>query len=331
MWEDIGSLDEAQHLYQGLSAENGRWKTYLANVLLDGRGQRRAALELYREACAATTEWGAHAVHTNSLYGCGVCADSLGLEDEAARCHRRVLDLDPTEASAAFHLLVNTERRSGDVCAEMREQFSELLPLYKLEGWDYARRHRELAWTNHLYTHGLLHLALDNLAPQLDDGLVLEFGVYFGKTLRMIANKLPATTVHGFDTFTGLPTDWHHEGKGSYSAGGVLPAAPPNVQYHVGTFAETLPSFLESTSAPVRFMNVDCDLYVSTKSIFDVLHERIVPGTVIVFDEYIMTSRWKDDEFLAFQEAVAEHGWQYEYLGISLVSGQTAMRITATA
>jgi hypothetical protein len=210
-------------------------------------------------------------------------------------------------------------------------------------------------------THGLLHLALDNLAPQLDDGLVLEFGVYFGKTLRMIANKLPATTVHGFDTFTGLPTDWHHEGKGSCarnrsptrpglsrfqnyltfssrscfavtdSAGGVLPAAPPNVQYHVGTFAETLPSFLESTSAPVRFMNVDCDLYVSTKSIFDVLHERIVPGTVIVFDEYIMTSRWKDDEFLAFQEAVAEHGWQYEYLGISLVSGQTAMRITATA
>ena len=39
MWEDIGSLDEAQHLFQGLSTENGRWKTYLANVLVSASDQ----------------------------------------------------------------------------------------------------------------------------------------------------------------------------------------------------------------------------------------------------------------------------------------------------
>ena len=35
----------------------------------------------------------------------------------------------------------------------------------------------------------------------------------------------------------------------------------------------------------VRFMNIDCDLYSSTKDILDVLHARVVVGTVIVFDE----------------------------------------------
>ena len=113
------------------------------------------------------------------------------------------------------------------------------------------------------------------------------------------------------------------------SAGGMLPPAPANVRFEVGTFAESLPGFLERTSGPVRFMNIDCDLYSSTKSIFDALHERVVVGTVIVFDEYIMTSRWKEDEYKAFQEVVAARGWGYEYLGISLVSGQAAVRITA--
>jgi len=176
----------------------------------------------------------------------------------------------------------------------------------------------------------MLSLALDELAPHLDDGLVLEFGVYFGKSVRILAERLRDATVHGFDTFTGLPEDWTDaKQRGTYSTDSNLPPAPSNVRYHVGTFDATLPDFLARHRGPVRFMNVDCDLYISTKQIFDALHERVVPGTVIVFDEYVMTSRWRDDEYKAFQEAVARHGWQYEYLGISLVSGQAAVRITA--
>ena len=40
------------------------------------------------------------------------------------------------------------------------------------------------------------HLALDHdLSPELSNGLVLEFGVYFGKTLRMIATRLPGAYI----------------------------------------------------------------------------------------------------------------------------------------
>ncbi len=50
---------------------------------------------------------------------------------------------------------------------------------------------------------------------------------------------------------------------------------------------------------------MDCrDLYSSTKATFDALGDRIAPGTVIVFDEYIGNDRWAKDEFKAFQEAV---------------------------
>jgi hypothetical protein len=42
-------------------------------------------------------------------------------------------------------------------------------------------------------------------ACTLQEGLVLEFGVYYGKSLRHIASSFPGQTVHGFDSFNGLP------------------------------------------------------------------------------------------------------------------------------
>jgi hypothetical protein len=74
-------------------------------------------------------------------------------------------------------------------------------------------------------------------------------------------------------------------------------------------------------------MNVDCDLYSSTVTVFDLLAERIVPGTVILFDEYIGNPTWRQDEFKAFQEAVRANGWHYEYLAFSLFSKQAAVII----
>jgi len=349
LYEDIGYIEEAIAVYEGLSANHSRWKMYLANVLLDGRGEKHRALQLYREACDATRYFngptcGLRGAHLLGLYGRGVCADSLGLVQEATESHQQVLALEPHDGDSAFHLLVLTERALGAESAELRARYSHVLPQHRLTSWDYMRSlpfagklaslssgAGKLATSTHYYTHDMLHLALDEVAPQLNDGLVLEFGVYFGKSIRMIAERLPSATVHGFDTFSGLPEDWTEgEQRGSYSTDNLLPPAPSNVRYHVGTFDQTLPGFLKLAAGPVRFMNVDCDLYSSTRQIFEALHERIVAGTVIVFDEYVMTSRWRDDEFKAFQEVVASRGWRYEYLGISLVSGQAAVRITFT-
>ena len=160
----------------------------------------------------------------------------------------------------------------------------------------------------------------------LPSGLVLEFGVRFGVTIRQIAG-LTAQQVYGFDSFEGIPEDWHDEAKGSYTTNGLLPEVPDNVLLYKGWFEYTLPKFVKEHKDRVRFMNIDCDLYSSTKTILDCLAPQILPGTVIVFDEYIGNLNWRDDEFKAFQEAVGSYGWNYEYLAFSMLTKQVVVRI----
>lgn len=164
------------------------------------------------------------------------------------------------------------------------------------------------------------------LAAATVDGLVLEFGVRFGVSIRQIA-ALAGQQVHGFDSFQGLPENWHREPRASYTTRGAVPAVPKNVALHAGWFADTLPQFRERHAGPVRFMNLDCDLYSSTATVLALLADRIVPGTVMVFDEYIGHEHWRDDEFRAFEEAAARHGWRCEHLCFSFATRQVAVRI----
>jgi len=155
----------------------------------------------------------------------------------------------------------------------------------------------------------------------------MEFGVRFGTSIRQIA-ALAKQEVHGFDSFEGLPEAWDNEPKGSYSTEGAIPLVPDNVTLHKGWFEETLPNFVAHHQGPVRFMNIDCDIYSSTKTIFNLLAKQITHGTIIVFDEYIGNTNWREDEFKAFQEAVLSNGWKYEYLCFSFFTKQVVIRIS---
>jgi hypothetical protein len=64
-------------------------------------------------------------------------------------------------------------------------------------------------------------------------------------------------------------------------------------------------------------MHIDCDLFSSTQTIFRLLVDRIVPGTVILFDEYFNFPNWENHEYKAFQEFVAKQGIKYTYLGFA--------------
>ena len=62
---------------------------------------------------------------------------------------------------------------------------------------------------------------------------------------------------------------------------------------------------------PVAFIHVDCDLYSSTKTIFSLLSDRIVPGTIILFDEYFNYPNWQQHEYKALQEFVDTKNIKY--------------------
>lgn len=164
------------------------------------------------------------------------------------------------------------------------------------------------------------------LAESKIDGLVLELGVRRGVSIDFLAARVDGL-VHGFDSFEGLPTEWGARPVGAYTTRGELPAVRENVRLHVGWFRDTLGPFVAEHPGPIRFVNVDCDLYASTRDAFAILAPRFVPGTVLVFDEYLCNPGWQDEEHRALVEAAAEHGFAYDTLMVSLFSRQLVARV----
>lgn len=176
---------------------------------------------------------------------------------------------------------------------------------------DYARQHMASALILERREE-ILDLALARMPAE---GSILEFGVAGGDSIRYLAAR-SERAIHGFDSFEGLPEDWpgRHEGKGHYSTQGRLPPMPANAVLHKGWFDQTLPAYLANDAAPVAFLHVDCDLYGSTRTVLDLLAPRIKPGTIILFDEYFNFVGWREHEFRAFHEFIAETGATYRYV-----------------
>jgi predicted O-methyltransferase YrrM len=161
----------------------------------------------------------------------------------------------------------------------------------------------------------------------LPQGLVLEFGVATGRTLNHFARLLPEKTVYGFDGFTGLPEDWTSRMRKGFFARRSLPWVRKNCQLVVGWFSDTLPGFAKQHTQPLALLHIDSDLYSSAVTILAELHQQIVPGTVIVFDEYINYPGWQLDEFRAWKEYVARHQVKYKYIGRVSRHQKVAIRV----
>ncbi len=164
--------------------------------------------------------------------------------------------------------------------------------------------------TRYRNNHDLLRAGLD-IAPR--DGLVLEFGVASGQTLTVIANYWQKT-VFGFDSFEGLPEQW----RPGFPAG-TFAQNPPNVPENAnlvrGWFNQSLPEFSHTHPDDIAFLHIDCDLYSSTRTIFEILGPRIKPGAIIVFDEYWNYPGWRLHEFKAFHEFLACSKLSYHVFG----------------
>jgi hypothetical protein len=165
-----------------------------------------------------------------------------------------------------------------------------------------------------------------SLAAVKTDGLYCEFGVYRGLSINFIAS-LVKQEVHGFDSFEGLPEDW----RGGYSRGmfkmSGLPRVAGNVRLHKGWFEESVPVFKSEHSGPLAFVHIDSDVYSSSKTVFCVLGDWIVPGTVIQLDEFFNYPGWRHGEFKALAEFVSAFAVELEFIGYTRNDEQVAVRI----
>jgi hypothetical protein len=168
-------------------------------------------------------------------------------------------------------------------------------------------------------THALKKVSLS--------GHVMEFGVYQGLTLKIISDHFYNQTVWGFDSFEGLPEPWFMMSSQSgprHPAGRfaldkkelsvvVDQFAKRNVKLAPGWFNQSIGPWMNDNPGSVAFLHIDCDLYSSTLDILNLLNDRIVPGTVIVFDEmypwndFERYDLWEQGEFRALGEWVRNH------------------------
>lgn len=159
-------------------------------------------------------------------------------------------------------------------------------------------------------------------------GMALEFGVASGTTLKIIADESRERDgiVAGFDVFSGLPETWRTGFPAGEFAQESLPEVP-GAQLVPGLFEETLPTFLDQERETVAFLHLDADLYSSTKTVLDLLGDRLVPGSIIVFDEFFNYPGWQNHEYRAWTEYVTRTGISFEYVGYTFDNEQVIAKI----
>lgn len=166
---------------------------------------------------------------------------------------------------------------------------------------------------------------------------VVEFGVAEGNGMLLLQNilmglqKAPGYGVGrvkliGYDTFEGLPEIGSYRDGMSTWKTGDYPADleklralmdPELVHLEAGLFSDAVPrtrALLESY--PPLFIVVDCDLYQSTKSIFESLFPDLVPAlSYWYFDDTNLNSySSRVGERLAIHEFNKEPGNEFEFV-----------------
>ncbi|WP_229051421.1 class I SAM-dependent methyltransferase [Aeromicrobium sp. Leaf350] len=177
--------------------------------------------------------------------------------------------------------------------------------------------------TWHPHPHETLRAAL---AAAPTGGMALEFGVFSGTTLRIIARERRGE-VYGFDVFSGLPEDW----RPGFPAGTFEVEDLPKVacaELVVGLFEDTLPGFLAEHDGPIDLLHVDCDLYSGAVTVLELAGDRLRPGSIVIFDEYLNHQNWQQGEFKAWAEHVARTGISYEYVAYTFDHEQVVVRVT---
>jgi hypothetical protein len=149
-------------------------------------------------------------------------------------------------------------------------------------------------------------------------GDIVELGVYRGSSLMSWANFLEIRNiadrqkqVFGFDNFSGFTSFDEKDGKTDQKVGktrsgfdggafeDILEDAisifdkdrfipyKPRVVLVKGNIEETVPKFVEKNPGlRISLLHFDCDMYRPTKIALETLWPLVVPGGIVLFDEY---------------------------------------------
>jgi Flp pilus assembly protein TadD len=252
---------------------------------------------------------------------------------------KAVMHLDRSEPDLAFEELSRTADQANRESMAHR-MFQGLQVLRSGNNDGLLKPHdaigRSFAWASSQPGHvawfgtnsGLLHWAVEQTGEQLPAGsLIVECGVYHGFSIKLMS-KWSQREIHGFDSFEGLPEQWKAgEPAGSYSTQGQLPSIANHVHLHPGWFEDTLSGFAENLEIPIALLHIDCDLYSSTRTVLAELGPKLVPGSLVVFDDFLAYEGYEEHEFRAAQEYFESALLSFELAGAVLLGRSVAYRV----
>ena len=157
-------------------------------------------------------------------------------------------------------------------------------------------------------------------------GLWLEFGVFEGRSLSMLAAARGAARVYGFDSFKGLPEDWKPGlPKGAFACN---PPTVDGAELVVGMFEDTLPGFRFDDE--VTLVHVDCDIGSAAQTALGAVRKHLADVSYIVFDELWNYDGFEKHEIRALWDQLVTHGYRVDFLWRSSWE-QVACRVTRSA
>ncbi|MBI4806796.1 MAG: class I SAM-dependent methyltransferase [Desulfovibrio sp.] len=176
-------------------------------------------------------------------------------------------------------------------------------------------------------------------------GDIVELGVYRGTSLMSWANFLEIRNmgdrqkqVFGFDNFVGFTSMHEKDGKEDANVGKTLSGFnshafaemledaisiydqdrfipyKPRVKLIKGDIETTVPRFVEDNPGlRICLLHFDCDMYLPTKTGLEHLWPLVVPGGVVLFDEYAIRP-WEGesaavDEFFKGKVKIRRLDW----------------------
>jgi O-methyltransferase len=154
-----------------------------------------------------------------------------------------------------------------------------------------------------------------------------EFGVASGASFSwwLNENRHPDSLFVGFDTFEGLPEDWHFHKKGDFNHD-IPVVDDKRAAFVKGLFQDTLYTFLENytkNEKVTRVLHLDADLYSSTLFALTMLAPYLKKGDVLFFDEFNVPNH----EFAAWSDFVRSYYIKYEVVGAVNNFYQTCFKI----
>lgn len=137
--------------------------------------------------------------------------------------------------------------------------------------------------------------SLYQICAQVKDlpGDVLEIGVWRGGTAGILTTRLPGKTIYLADTFEGVvkSSEWEHYRDAAHSDTSIPVVeellSSLGASNHVilrGSFPEDTGHLLGDR--PLALVHIDVDVYLSAKDAFHHVWEQLVPGGIVIFDDY---------------------------------------------